>query len=213
MTIPWLGDNETLFESTPYDRLRGASIQQTLYAKILSSTAGLPQGLYTDEIVGSAIVAGESGYDGASNVCLSGLAPSDAPRARVVATLQASCAVTAANMVFSGALSPTSSLSARSTVTVVCTNGTPYEVGLSAGMGVGATIAARKMTGPNGQTIGYGLFRDPAHTLLWGDVAGLQSSGVGVGGPLTLSVYGFAPAQNMPMAGLYADTITVTLTY
>ncbi len=116
-------------------------------------------------------------------------------------------------MVFAGTLSPASSLSAKSTLNVICTNGTPYEVGLSAGTGVGATIAARKMTGPNGQTIGYSLFRDPAHSLIWGDIAGFQSPGVGGGGLQSLTIYGLAPAQKTPAAGFYADTVNVTLTY
>jgi spore coat protein U-like protein len=212
MTVPWLGESETVFLSTPYDTNSGASVQGTVYAKILSATAGLPAGTYTDDISGAAIVA-DSGYDGVSNACLSGLRSSDAPLLTVAVTLQASCTISASSMVFASAASPAASAQATSRLAVVCTKDTPYEVGLSAGMGAGATATARKMTGPEGRTIGYNLYRDPAHALPWGDAAGFKLSGVGAGGAQTLTVYGLAPAQAMGAPGLYTDTIIVTLTY
>ncbi len=213
MTIPWLGESETVFLSAPYDKMSGASVQGTLYAKILSPTANLPAGDYRDDIAGAAIVAGETGYDGVSNVCLSGQPPSDAPLLTVGVTLQASCMISATAMVFPGAVSPALPVGAVSTLTVACTKDTPYEVGLSAGMGAGATATARRMTGPEGRTVVYSLYRDAAHTLPWGEDAGLKLLGVGAGVPQMVTVYGLAPPQTMPAPGLYTDTINVTVTY
>lgn len=212
-TIPWLGDSETISLSAPYDKMNGANLQGTVYAKILSATASLPAGEYRDDVAGATFVAGETGYDGVSNVCLSGGTPGDALLLSVGVTLQASCMITATDMVFPAAASPTSSVRATSALTVACTKDTPYEVGLSSGAGVSATWMARKLTGPGGARIDYNLFRDAAHALPWGDDAGLRLSGVGVGRPQTLTVYGFAPPQPIGPPGLYSDTINVTLTY
>ncbi len=207
MTIPWLGNSETVFLAAPYDKGSGATLQGTLYAKILSGTANLPAGEYRDDIVGSAVVAGETGYDGFSNVCLSG-APGDAPALSVVATLQASCSISASNMVFPESVSPSSSATATATLSVACTKGTSYEVSLS----VAAGATARKMNSEKGETILYGLYKDAAHSQPWGDSAGSKLSNRGDGAPQNLTVYGFAPPQPAP-PGAYRDMVIVTLAY
>ena len=64
----------------------------------------------------------------------------------VTATVVAACAVSAGNLAF-GSYDPTSATpnDKQSTLNVTCTNGTPYAIGLNAGGGSGATVAARKM--------------------------------------------------------------------
>jgi len=48
---------------------------------------------------------------------------------------------------------------ATSAVTVQCTSGTPYNIGLSVGQSAGATVTNRLMTGST-NTIGYFLYSD-----------------------------------------------------
>ena len=94
-------------------------------------------------------------------------------------------------------------------VSVSCDSDTTLQVTLGAGNG---TFAARQMQ--NGtSTLLYNLFLDPAHLTLWGDgspgtsLLGLSGSGG------TYTIYGRIPArQNVP-AGLYTDTIVVSLTF
>ncbi|WP_416798763.1 spore coat U domain-containing protein [Ciceribacter azotifigens] len=112
----------------------------------------------------------------------------------------------------SGVLS--SATTGTSEITVQCTNGTTYNVGLNAGLGAGATVASRKMTGPASATVTYSLYSDAAHTTVWGETIGTDTvSGTGTGASQVYTVYGQVPAQSTPAAGTYSDTITVTVTY
>lgn len=103
---------------------------------------------------------------------------------------------------------------ASSAIAVQCTNGTDYDIGLNAGQGSGATVAARLMTGPNSETVTYSLYTDAGHADVWGDTIGTDTlAGTGTGAEQTYPVYGQVPVQETPTAGTYADVITVTLTY
>jgi len=96
---------------------------------------------------------------------------------------------------------------------VQCTNTTPYNIGLDAGTGSGATVAARKMT--NGaNTITYSLYSDNGRTTVWGNTMGTNTvAGTGSGAAQSYTVYGRVPPQTTPAAATYTDTITITVTY
>ena len=101
-----------------------------------------------------------------------------------------------------------------STISVTCTNATTYNVGLSAGTATGATVTTRKMTGPGGALLGYGLFSDSGHATNWGNTVGTDTvAGTGNGVAQSLTVYGQIPAGQYVTAGSYSDTITATITY
>ena len=147
-----------------------------------------------------------------------GLAPLPADAATttttfgVTAGVAATCLVSATALGFgsyTGVVDP-----ASSTVSVTCTNTTPYTVGLSAGLATGATVTARSMTGPASALLGYGLFQDAGHTLNWGQTAGTDTvAGIGNGAAQPITVYGQIPASELVAPGAYADTITATVTY
>lgn len=103
---------------------------------------------------------------------------------------------------------------ATSTITVQCTSGTPYTLGLSLGSGPGASAALRYMTGPSAQTVGYSLYQDASHSLVWGPSVGVNTiAGTGNGAAQPRTVYGRIAPQTTPGAGAYADVITATVTY
>lgn len=145
--------------------------------------------------------------------------PADAVTAtsqfQVTMTLQAECKLTSASdLAFGTSGVIQSAVNATSSIGVQCTNTTPYNVGLGAGAGTGATVALRKMTSAGGATINYQLFRDTARTQTWGDQVGTNTvSGTGNGAIQTLTVYGTVPAQTTPAAGSYTDTVQVTVTF
>jgi spore coat protein U-like protein len=100
-----------------------------------------------------------------------------------------------------------------STIQVTCTNTTPYTIGLDAGRGSGATVAARKLTS-GGNTVSYALYADAAHTTIWGNTPSSDTvAGTGNGSAQSFTVYGRVPPQGAPVPGNYSDTITVTVMY
>jgi spore coat protein U-like protein len=130
----------------------------------------------------------------------------------VTATVQASCSISASTLSF-GSYNGTVA-TATSAVSVTCTNSTPYNVGLSSGVASGATVAARKMTGPTSALLSYSLFSDPSRSINWGQTVGSDTiSGTGNGAVQALTVYGQAPAGQYLAPGSYTDTITATITY
>nr|WP_315401162.1 spore coat U domain-containing protein [uncultured Duganella sp.] len=107
-----------------------------------------------------------------------------------------------------------SAVSVNTTLNIVCTNTTPYNVGLNAGTGTGSTTAARVMsgtTGGNTSTVAFNLYQNNGNTN-WGNNQGTDThSGTGSGAQQTLTVYGVVPAQNTPQPDTYKSTITATV--
>lgn len=134
---------------------------------------------------------------------------------KVTLVVQAECKLTStADVAFGTTGVIQSAITATGTIGVQCTNTTPYNIGLGAGSGAGATVVARKMTAGTGATIHYELYRDTARTLVWGDTVNSNTmAGTGTGVVQTLTVFGRVPVQTTPAAGTYADTVTVTVTY
>lgn len=130
-------------------------------------------------------------------------------------TIQAECkVVTATDLDFGTRGVIDANVDQTSTISVQCTNSTPYTVGLSAGGGAAATVAVRKMTGPASATIDYTIYRDAARTQVWGVTAGTDVvSGTGNGNAQPITAYGRVPPQTTPAAGVYSDIVAITVTY
>jgi spore coat protein U-like protein len=131
---------------------------------------------------------------------------------QVTATVAATCLISATTLAFgsyTGAL-----VNASSSISVTCTNTTPYNVGLDAGTAAGATVTTRKMTGPASALLNYALYRDAAHAQNWGTTVGTDTvAGTGNGSAQTLTVFGQLPANQFVTPGAYTDTITATISY
>ena len=103
---------------------------------------------------------------------------------------------------------------ASTSVVVICTTGTPYNVGLDAGVGSGASVTTREMTGAGATTLGYSLYTTSGYGTVWGNTVGSNTVlGAGTGVAQTLTVYGRIPVGENVVPGAYTDTVTVTLTY
>jgi spore coat protein U-like protein len=138
---------------------------------------------------------------------------------QVQITLVASCAVTANTLNFgSGVGLLSTAVSGSSTLSVTCSNSTPYNVELDGGTVSGSTVASRLMagtaTGNTGTTLGFQLYSNAGLTTVWGNNIGTNTiSGTGSGSAQTLTVYGQVPAQTTPKPDTYQTTINVTVAY
>jgi len=93
-------------------------------------------------------------------------------------------------------------------INVSCDASTSFAVALSSGNG---SFAQRLMTAGTSQ-LGYNLYTDATRTIVWGD--GISGSTVSATGTaVDLSIYGRIPAQQNVTAGVYSDTITITVSY
>jgi len=130
----------------------------------------------------------------------------------VSATVQSTCLISATALAFgtyTGAVD-----NATSTVSITCTNTTPYNVALNPGTATGATVTTRKMTGPSSATLSYALYSNSGMTTNWGQTVGTHTvTGTGNGSAQTLTVYGQVAASQYVTPGSYADTITASVIY
>lgn len=124
------------------------------------------------------------------------------------------CVVAATPLAF-GVYDPTTVTpkNGQSTISVTCTMGVNYTIGLSAGAGSGATTSVRKMTyGSN--LLNYGLYQSASYASIWGNAIGTDTvAGTGTGLVVNHTVYGRIPAQQLIPLGAYTDTVSVVVTY
>jgi spore coat protein U-like protein len=123
------------------------------------------------------------------------------------------CTVSASGVIF-GSYDPlgNTQITARGDIEITCAESTSYAISLSGGMG---GFTPRQMDNGQGGVLNYNLFTDPTYQMVWGDgTAGTHTVGGSASDPGTLhSVYGLIPGgQNVP-AGLYTDTIVVSVSY
>lgn len=133
--------------------------------------------------------------------------------ANAFATVDSTCTVSATAINFGSVGSLGSNIDTTGTISIQCVNGTAYNIGLSAGTGSGATVAARKMTGGAG-SVTYSIYSNSGRTTVWGDTVGSNTvASTGTGSNQNFTTYARVPVQATPPAGTYTDTITVTVTY
>lgn len=129
----------------------------------------------------------------------------------VNSTVVATCTISATALAFGDYTGVVAD--STSTISTTCTNTTPYQIGLSAGAGTGATVTARSMTGAGG-LLNYALTSDGGHLVNWGNTTATEPASInGTGLAQTVTVYGEIAAGQYVAPGAYADTITATITY
>ncbi len=96
------------------------------------------------------------------------------------------------------------------TITITCSTGTDYEIGLNDGVNYSAPN--RRMKHGTADFLNYELYSDAGRTTRWGndDSSDVHMSSDGTA--QNINVYGRMPAGQSGPIGSYADTITVTVT-
>lgn len=140
--------------------------------------------------------------------------------------IAASCTINAATLNFSptptaGTTLVSSNVDANTTVSVTCTNGSPYSIGMDNGANFSGS--RRMRLGATANYLSYGLYIDSGYSNAWttttqaGSCSGGANScvlGTGNGAAQSVTIYGRVPSTGTaPPTGLYTDTVTMTITY
>jgi spore coat protein U-like protein len=112
-----------------------------------------------------------------------------------------------------GEMALTGATPGTATLSITCTGGGAYTVGLGNGL---HNVAAQRNLVSGVNILAYDLFQDPARGTRWGDAGAGLVSGTGNAAVQTLTVYGSITTGQALVADNgtpYTDTILVTLTY
>lgn len=130
----------------------------------------------------------------------------------VTANFANTCYVsTATDMDFGSVANLSTTQDRTSAISLRCPANTAWQVALNSGSNPSGTT--RRMLGPNSSHIAYELYKDPSRTQVWGNTTATDVEGIGNNATQTLTVYGRVPTQTVGSAGVYSDTVTITLTY
>ncbi len=132
----------------------------------------------------------------------------------VTATVTTTCTITTSPLAFPP-YDPVAAafVDAVGGVTVTCTNGSAWWIGLGAGGGGAAAGVSRSMS-LDASRLGYELYSDSTRTTVWGNTQPTGFGGTGTGAAQATPVYGrIAAAQTTVPAGPYADTVVATVNF
>ena len=194
------------------DSSGNSSFSEPIYALIAAGQQTAATGSYTDTFPNSNVGAYATFAKQAGPSC-----PTGGGHAQIGFTVQGTvipnCYLSATALNFGTASFITTAINATNTITVQCTNGLPYNIGLNAGSTTGGTTTTRLMaSGAN--TVSYKMYSDSGHTTNWGNTVGTDTvSGTGTAGNQTLTVYGQVPIQSSSTPASYSDLVTITATF
>lgn len=121
----------------------------------------------------------------------------------------ATCSISASNMTFSSITTgTTSNTDATSSLTVNCSNGTPYTIAL----GNGANYSNIRRMAWGASHVEYVLYQDTSRSTEWNSVS--TKAATGNGSDQTFTVFGrVGSGQSITHTGNYGDTVIATVTY
>lgn len=190
----------------------------TVYGRVIGNQQTAAPGTYT-WTTNAPIIS----YGYGSTTCGSspGSGVDNAGSSSWTAVVPKSCQISTSPLNFGTVTTLTSNRDATGSLTILCTNTTPYSVGINNGSN--ASGSQRRMRlGATANYISYNLFTDAARTSAWGSStsattctsgAGTCVLGIGSGTNQTVTVYGRVPPQGAPPVGTYSDTVIVTVTF
>lgn len=193
--------------------LNGAGAQVPVY---IATTPGanIPAGTYTDNL--QLTWTYQNICEGLVNIaglCLGTLNNGTAVRTvGITLTVSNDCTITAPNIVFGSAPLISGFGTVSDKLSLVCTKGMVYTVGLSAG---GDPQGGRRRMASGANRLAYDIFK-PDNTV-WGSVGTARAAGPGAADgtsvqqlPYTATIY---PNQSTPPAGSYSDSIVVDVSF
>ena len=191
------------------DVAKSSTTNLTVYGRFFASQQTVVAGAYSSTFTANPFIQ----YDiqGATS-CPTGSKTASASSS-ATATVVSSCNVSATNINFGSIGLLTANTDAQGTLAIQCNSTLPYAVSLDGGLSAATDPTQRKMSSA-GVNVIYGLYRDAARSLPWGNSAGVNTaSGTGTGLSQNQTVYGRIAPQTTPIPAAYSDTIVTTVTY
>lgn len=127
----------------------------------------------------------------------------------VSASVVANCLLETSDLDFGTAGIIGHNIDADTDLSITCTPGTGYTIAIDGG---GAGDPEHRLLHSGSDSVSYGLYSDSNHLVPWGTAPGSTVAGDGDGTEQRLGVHGRIPPQPA-VAGAYADTVVVTITY
>ncbi|MEI8144457.1 MAG: spore coat protein U domain-containing protein [Alphaproteobacteria bacterium] len=215
-TTIWGNSSEPATNIPTIDVLIGTNgtgrANQNVFARVIAGQRTVPIGSYSTSLAGGDTRL-RFAYATSATCSSLGAAIEQPLSLSVFAAVIPRCTVSATNLDFGATGQLTSSRDATNRLSVVCTSGAPYSIGLDGGLAA-STDPTRRSMSKGSETIFYGLYRNAGRTLPWGSNAGIDTMGAsGTGGTQSFTVFGRVPTQTTPSPGVYSDTVIVTVTY
>jgi spore coat protein U-like protein len=153
---------------------------------------------------------------GAAAFAANGYAAQSSGAFAVTASVTAACTVSGSPLAFGDFSALGGDVDGTSTLTATCTNGSPYTIGLSAGVSAGAAVTTRHLTHTDAITLlNYNLSPVASGGINWDLIGGTTTkAGTGDGAAQEITVFGRIPGgQTSAIVGTYSDTITATIDF
>jgi spore coat protein U-like protein len=149
------------------------------------------------------------------------LAQSKTQNMPVRAQVNANCNFTTTNTMTFAGYDPSDPAGANLDSTVLlgvrCTRGVTVTIGIGNGGNPGAASGSTRAMrlGATANVLGYDFYHEAGRTTLWTDSGGgmLNHGAVLTNAPFTITIYGRVPGGQDVPAGLYQDTVLVTVNY
>lgn len=104
-----------------------------------------------------------------------------------------------------------SSAQLAGSISVNCVTGLSYKILMDGGSSGSVTNRSMANTTNSALKVLYNLYTNATRTTLWDNTTGV--SGVANGAVQWFTVYGSVPSQTTPAAGIYQDTVNVTVSW
>ena len=187
---------------------------ETMFGRLYNGQAAAPTGTFSSVFSGTHSQI-DYGYAASFN-CGATVSPRvQSVPFTVRATNNSSCTIATTALNFGNHANLNTAKTVTNSISVTCTAGTLYDVGLSNGSSGGTGPTSRLMKNiATSEAITYGIYRNAALSLPWGNTAGSNTvSATGNGVAQTYTGHGRVPIQPTPPSLTYTDTIVVTVTY
>ncbi|MBI3674922.1 MAG: spore coat U domain-containing protein, partial [Rhizobiales bacterium] len=190
------------------------TLTRTIYARLANNQTGIPTGTFLSSFGGNNTQIAYN-YSNVQN-CQPAPLPNLTQAPFIVRlTNESTCTVSATNLAFGSTGTLATVKTTTNSISVNCTSGALYEVGLSNGSSGGTGPTARKMSNTaTTSKVTYGIYRDAAMSQPWGSTSGTDTlTATGTGAAQNYTGYGRVPVQTTPPPMTYTDNVVVTVTY